>query len=239
MTRSDPRLLVLSPVFHGYWRSIERAFTALGYAVTTVAYDAHPGPGRPGPGQGRARPASNGSAGRRRTPPRASRPPARSRRCATLDPDVVLVVKGDTFDDGLWQPRRRAGAARCGCTTSCGAPPTPEPRSPRPGPVATYSPRRRRDPHRPRAAPRSTCPWPTTPRCRVRPRAQRRGRLRRRPLPEPRVDCSTELRRRRRPRARLRSRLVGPPRRPAAHLAAAPAPRCPPAATSPAPTPTP
>ena len=40
---SGPRLLVLSPVFHGYWRSIERAFTTLGYAVTTLAYDDHPG----------------------------------------------------------------------------------------------------------------------------------------------------------------------------------------------------
>ena len=40
MTAAPQRLLLLSPVFHGYWRSVERALTGLGYAVTAVPYDA-------------------------------------------------------------------------------------------------------------------------------------------------------------------------------------------------------
>ena len=43
MTAAPRRLLLLSPVFHGYWRSVERALTGLGYAVTAVPYDAHAG----------------------------------------------------------------------------------------------------------------------------------------------------------------------------------------------------
>ena len=105
----DPRLLVLSPVFHGYWRSIERAFTTLGYAVTTVAYDAHPGR----VDRARAKVAHDlverlgGPVARRR----AEQTARAVESVCDLDPDVVLVVKGDTFDDELWhllQGRRRA-----------------------------------------------------------------------------------------------------------------------------------
>lgn len=40
MSARQLRLLLVSPVFHGYWRSIERAFTQLGYDVVTHLYDA-------------------------------------------------------------------------------------------------------------------------------------------------------------------------------------------------------
>ena len=103
------RLLVLSPVFHGYWRSLERAFTTLGYAVTTVPYDAHTGR----VDRARAKVAHDlverlgGPAARRRAE-QTARAVAAVRE---VDPEVVLVVKGDTFDDELWhllQGRRRA-----------------------------------------------------------------------------------------------------------------------------------
>ena len=97
LVSGDPRLLVLSPAFHGYWRSIERAFSTLGYAVTTLAYDAHPGLGRAGPGQGRRTTSWSGSAA-----PSARRRAEHTARAVEavreVDPDVVLVVKGDTFD---------------------------------------------------------------------------------------------------------------------------------------------
>ena len=133
----DPRLLVLSPAFHGYWRSIERAFGTLGYAVTTLAYDAHPG----WVDRSRAKVAHDlverlgGSAGRRRAEHTARAIEA----VHGLDPDVVLVVKGDTFDAPLWEAlegRRRAlwlydELRRSGHTPASLA---------AAGPVASYSP---------------------------------------------------------------------------------------------------
>lgn len=109
MTGTPRRLLVLSPVFHGYWRSIDRAFTGLGYAVTTVAYDAHQGAVR----RARAKVAHDlperlgGSDTRRRALQTARAVEA----VRAVDPDVVLVVKGDAFDGGFWDlvaDRRRA-----------------------------------------------------------------------------------------------------------------------------------
>ena len=109
MTAAPRRLLLLSPVFHGYWRSIERAFTGLGYAVTTVAYDAHPGVAN----RVRAKVAHDlperlgGSDARRRAQHTARAVQA----VRSLDPDVVLVVKGDAFDGAFWDlvaGRRRA-----------------------------------------------------------------------------------------------------------------------------------
>jgi spore maturation protein CgeB len=97
---SGPRLLVLSPVFHGYWRSIERAFTTLGYAVTTLAYDDHPG------AVDRARAKVTHDLVERLGGPVATRRAEHTARAAQavreVDPDVVLVVKGDTFDAELW-----------------------------------------------------------------------------------------------------------------------------------------
>ena len=105
----DPALLVLSPVFHGYWRSIERAFTTLGYAVTTVAYDAHPGR------LDRARAKVAHDLVERLGGPVAARRAEQTARAVQavreVDPEVVLVVKGDTFDAELWdllQGRRHA-----------------------------------------------------------------------------------------------------------------------------------
>ena len=109
MTAAPRRLLLLSPVFHGYWRSVERALTGLGYAVTAVPYDAHAGTGD----RMRAkvthdlRERLGGSDARRRAEETARAVEA----VRALDPDVVLVVKGDTFDEPFWEAvagRRRA-----------------------------------------------------------------------------------------------------------------------------------
>ena len=96
----SPRLLVLSPVFHGYWRSLERAFSSLGYAVATLPYDAHPRP------VDRARAKVAYDLVERLGGPVAARRAQHTARAVDavrqVDPDVVLVVKGDTFDDDLW-----------------------------------------------------------------------------------------------------------------------------------------
>ena len=100
------RVLVLSPVFHGYWTSLERALAARGNEVLTVTYDdggraarlaaklVHELPERLGADDARRRAATG-----------------RRARAAVLahDPDVVLVVKGDAFDDDFWDllDRRR------------------------------------------------------------------------------------------------------------------------------------
>ena len=137
MTDAPRRLLLLSPVFHGYWRSIERAFAGLGYAVTTVAYDAHPG----AVDRVRAKVAHDlperlgGSAARRRALHTSRAVDA----VRSVDPDVVLVVKGDAFDDPFWDlvaGRRRAlwlydELRRTGHTAASLA---------AAGPIASYSP---------------------------------------------------------------------------------------------------
>ena len=98
MTR---RLLLVSPAFHGYWQSIEAALSRRGYAVTTLAYDQQPG-----------------LVARARTkiveelPERLGRP-ARAKRAdhtaravdalEAVDPQVVLVVKGDTLGPAFWE----------------------------------------------------------------------------------------------------------------------------------------
>ncbi len=132
------RVLVLSPVFHGYWTSLERALAARGHDVRTVTYDdrgpvarvaaklTHELPERMGADDARRRAATGHRA-----------------RAAVLahDPEVVLVVKGDAFDDDFWDllDRRRQRRAlwlydelrRTGHT----------PRSlAAAGPVASYSP---------------------------------------------------------------------------------------------------
>jgi spore maturation protein CgeB len=100
------RVLVLSPRFHGYWASLERALSARGHDVRTVTYDdgsrvsrvvsklAHELPERLGADDARRRADTS-----------------RRARRAVLDhdPDVLLVVKGDAFDDDFWDllERRR------------------------------------------------------------------------------------------------------------------------------------
>ena len=108
-----PRLLVVSPTFHGYWRSIERAFTDLGYAVTTHRYD-----------ERAARVQRVGAKLRHELPARvgltrfglgdpgdlvAERTAAALAALDDVNPQRLLVIKGDTLGPGFWDEvdRRR------------------------------------------------------------------------------------------------------------------------------------
>ncbi|PKW27082.1 CgeB family protein [Phycicoccus duodecadis] len=104
------RVLVLSPAFHGYWRSLERALAGRGHDVHTVAYDDYAGARRVAAKLGHDLPERLGAGDTRRRGMLGARA-----RAAVVehDPDVVLVVKGDAFDDGFWdlmQTRRQRRA---------------------------------------------------------------------------------------------------------------------------------
>lgn len=96
------RLLLVTPEFHGYWRSIESAFAQLGYDAHTVRYD------RLGTRRDKLHhklavelPARVTRRGHNGVDERAS-----SRVLAALDavrPDVVLTIKGDVFSDAVWE----------------------------------------------------------------------------------------------------------------------------------------
>ncbi len=96
------RVLLISPVFHEYWRSIARGFEANGHHVDVHCYDEHARPlvrvrnkvvfeglDRVRPGAGTARFVGAATKGAR----------AALRR---VRPDAVVVVKGDLLDDAFW-----------------------------------------------------------------------------------------------------------------------------------------
>lgn len=96
------RVLLVSPAFHGYWESIQRAFQTLGYDVRTHLYDdfatvgskirnklAYELPERVRPGTGTARLLADATS--------AARSALRSHR-----PDVVLAVKSDLIGPAFW-----------------------------------------------------------------------------------------------------------------------------------------
>lgn len=94
------RLLLISPAFHGYWRSIAQAFTDLGYDVTAHPYDG-------GDRIERAR-----RKVRYQIPQRLGlKTEEHERRCLSertaaivrhVRPDRMLVIKGDLLDHRFW-----------------------------------------------------------------------------------------------------------------------------------------
>ncbi|MCA0337576.1 MAG: glycosyltransferase [Actinobacteria bacterium] len=104
---SSPRLLLVTPGFHGYWRSIASALSRRGYAVTTHLYDHRTARGKVRHKVVHELPARMGL-------PRATdnRPTqAAVGRIAQERPDVLLVVKGDELGPDFWSaaagiPRR-------------------------------------------------------------------------------------------------------------------------------------
>ncbi|HBX79704.1 MAG TPA: spore maturation protein [Propionibacteriaceae bacterium] len=94
------RLLLISPAFHGYWRSIAQAFTDLGYDVTAHPYDG-------GTKIERVR-----RKVRYQIPERLGlATDAQQRRCISertasivrrVRPDRLLVIKGDLLDAQFW-----------------------------------------------------------------------------------------------------------------------------------------
>lgn len=95
---SAPRLLLVTPAFHGYWRPIQAALERRGYAVSTHLYDARTGVGKVREKLTRELPQKLGL-------PAASATPETSvaiRRLREERPDVLLVVKGDTLGSAFW-----------------------------------------------------------------------------------------------------------------------------------------
>lgn len=106
---SSPRLLIVSPSFHGYWQAYEGAFRRLGHPTRTLRYDELGGVlarlghkarvelvDRLG-GDGRARWARQVSA-------RAARAVRSSR------PERVLVIRGDVLQEDFWEAVADVGA---------------------------------------------------------------------------------------------------------------------------------
>lgn len=104
------RLLLITPQFHGYWQSIERAFIQLGYDVVVFCYDAAP----------KGEKVYNKL--RYELPSRLEGKPRHlsdelitARACQVLDrvrPDQLLVVRGDSLTSDFWVQAQRQVASR-------------------------------------------------------------------------------------------------------------------------------
>lgn len=95
---SQPRLLLVSPGFHGYWRSIADALERRGYAVSTHVYDAQTAWGRVAHKLGSELPQRLG-----REPLGSTGETDRARaNLESLRPDVLLVIKGDALGAEFW-----------------------------------------------------------------------------------------------------------------------------------------
>jgi spore maturation protein CgeB len=96
------RILLVSPVFHEYWRSIAEAFEADGHTVVTHRYDAFDGLAAKVrnkvayEGLDRVRP-GRGTAGFARVATERARTVLRDVR-----PDVVVAVKADLLEPAFW-----------------------------------------------------------------------------------------------------------------------------------------
>lgn len=93
------KILLVSPVFHGYWRAIEAALAELGHDVSTHCYDA----GGTGNALAHRMP---GSWLARRIGMQAT--DAAIEALAETRPDAVLVVKGDALGADWWEALHRA-----------------------------------------------------------------------------------------------------------------------------------
>ena len=100
------RVLLVSPVFHDYWASIVRGFESLGHEAACIRYDELDGPGAKVANKLRLEIPER--LGRDRTEAARRWATARvARELSAHQPDVVVVVKGDLLDPGLWEPLRR------------------------------------------------------------------------------------------------------------------------------------
>ncbi|MDO4919665.1 glycosyltransferase [Kocuria sp.] len=112
MTRA-PRLLLVSPAFHGYHRSIAAAFEGLGYTVATHCYDSYATLGSKVRNKlvhelpARLRVSGLGLGGE--TAARAWASERTLRVVAAFRPDRVVVIKGDMLDARVWEDLHRRG----------------------------------------------------------------------------------------------------------------------------------
>lgn len=95
------RLLIVTPEFHGYWRSIERAFAELGYEVVTHRYDAAPRAEKLYNKLRHELPAQFTRSGRHLDDETVT-----DRALCALaeaEPELLLVVRGDALAERFWQ----------------------------------------------------------------------------------------------------------------------------------------
>lgn len=106
------RVLLVSPVFHDYWRSIARGLEDNGLHVAVHCYDEHVGVVAKArnkllyEGLDRLRPGA-GTARFERAATEGARAALRRER-----PEVVVVVKGDLLTEAFWDDVARSGAAQ-------------------------------------------------------------------------------------------------------------------------------
>lgn len=101
MTPTRPRLLIVTPEFHGYWRSIERAFGELGYDVLTYCYDAAPRREKLYNKLRHELPAQVTGSGRHLSDDTVTRRAVLA--LSQARPDLLLVVRGDVLTEEFWQ----------------------------------------------------------------------------------------------------------------------------------------
>lgn len=105
----SPRLLIVSPAFHGYWQAYEGAFQRLGYEARTLRYDELTTP------VAKARHKIGTELVERAGLPARHRWAKRvSARCTEVvrrhRPDVVLVIRGDALGQDFWDAVAEVGA---------------------------------------------------------------------------------------------------------------------------------
>ena len=108
-----PTLLLVSPAFHGYHRSIAAAFEDLGYVVRTHCYDSYASWGEKVRNKvAHELPARVGLSRWGVPDGAAARAWASERTLRVLNevrPDRVVVIKGDLLDDRVWEALRGRG----------------------------------------------------------------------------------------------------------------------------------
>lgn len=97
------RVLLVSPIFHGYWQAIEAALEARGHDVTSWRYDERPGTLAKLRHKivHEARDRRGGDQGSRRASAEMTETAVTVLRAAR--PEVVVVVRGDGLGDDFWQ----------------------------------------------------------------------------------------------------------------------------------------
>jgi spore maturation protein CgeB len=101
VTPSRRRLLIVTPEFRGYWRSIERAFAELGYEVLTHCYDAAPRREKLYNKLRHELPAQVTGSGRHMSDDTVTRRAVLG--LSEARPDFLLVVRGDALTEKFWQ----------------------------------------------------------------------------------------------------------------------------------------
>lgn len=103
-----PRLLIVSPSFHGYHAAIARSFERLGYQTSTYCYDAVDSLAEKTWNKVRHElPAHLFGGHSHQSPETVSRRAVE--RVHAVAPEIVLVIRGDTLTEDFWEAAGRRG----------------------------------------------------------------------------------------------------------------------------------